>query len=158
MGKWEKVHAVSTKASPMPVLAGHDHVRQKWSEELFCLLSCLAGSASGRCYGRGLFSAVTQPADDRRGQFHQGASWERVPEVVALGQALANKVASGCDISGDIESAWKISCCQRVRTTSRPVYTVEVGAATSAAENFLSSSPAASWLEQLCATILTEVG
>ena len=48
MGKWEKVHAVSTKASPMPMLAGHDHVRQKWSEELFCLLSCLAGSASGR--------------------------------------------------------------------------------------------------------------
>ena len=55
------------------------------------------------CYSRGLFSAVTQPADDRRGQFHQGASWERVPEVVALGQALANKVASGCDISGDID-------------------------------------------------------
>ena len=154
MGKWEKVHAVSTKASPMPVLAGHDHVRQKWSEELFCLLSCLAGSASGR----GLFSAVTQPADDRRGQFHQGASWERVPEVVALGQALANKVSSGCDISGEIESAWKISCCQRVGTTSRPVYTVEVGAATSAAENFLSSSPAASWLEQLCATTSTKVG
>ena len=36
------------EASPMPVLAGHDHVRQKWSEELFCLLSCLAGSASGQ--------------------------------------------------------------------------------------------------------------
>ena len=148
---------MSTKASPMPVLAGHDHVRQKWSEELFCLLSCLAGSASGRLLRPRPVFRSDAASGRSRGQFHQGASWERVPEVVALGQALANKVSSGCDISGDIESAWKISCCQRVGTTSRPVYTVEVGAATSAAENFVSSSPAASWLEQLCATILTEV-
>ena len=61
------------EASPMPVLAGHDHVRQKWlkvGRELFCLLSCRACSGGPRraCLPQ---LSVTQQSDGRsRGGSH----------------------------------------------------------------------------------------